>query len=172
VENRDPEHWRRVEALCHAALEREPADRPAFLATECAGDEALQHEVEALLAHEPAAEGFLAAPVGALAANVMDGDSGASLAGRQLGPYQILSRVGAGGVGVIYRARDTVLGRDVAIKVLPTAFVTDQERLARFSGRRGCWRRSIIPTLRPSTGSSASTAASTRSRRSVQARIG
>src|SRR5436190_11755409 len=52
--------------------------------------------------------------------------------GTQLGPYEVLARVGAGGMGEIYRARDPRLGREVAVKVLPTAFATDRERLQRF----------------------------------------
>jgi len=53
-------------------------------------------------------------------------------ANTQPGPYEILSRLGAGGMGEVWRARDTRLGRDVAIKVLPHAFASDSERLARF----------------------------------------
>ena len=53
-------------------------------------------------------------------------------AGQRLGPYEILSAIGAGGMGEVYQAHDTKLGRDVAIKVLPAAFVHDPERLSRF----------------------------------------
>src|SRR5688572_11527772 len=52
--------------------------------------------------------------------------------GTKLGPYEIVSPVGAGGMGEVFRARDTKLGRDVAIKVLPAAFAQDQERVSRF----------------------------------------
>src|SRR6516225_6998394 len=52
--------------------------------------------------------------------------------GKNLGPYEILSQIGAGGMGEVYRARDPKLGRDVAIKVLPEAFARDAERMARF----------------------------------------
>src|SRR5436190_13929285 len=55
-----------------------------------------------------------------------------SLGGSRLGPYEIVSLLGAGGMGEVYRARDTKLGRDVAIKILPPAFAGDPERLARF----------------------------------------
>ncbi len=54
-------------------------------------------------------------------------------AGTRLGPYEILSALGAGGMGEVYRARDTTLNRDVAIKVLPDLFASDTERLARFT---------------------------------------
>ena len=53
-------------------------------------------------------------------------------AGTRLGPYEILGSLGAGGMGEVYRARDTKLGRDVAIKILPVSFASDPERLARF----------------------------------------
>ena len=52
--------------------------------------------------------------------------------GARLGPYEIVTAIGAGGMGEVFRARDTKLGRDVAIKVLPAAFAQDPERLARF----------------------------------------
>ena len=52
--------------------------------------------------------------------------------GTRLGPYEIVSALGAGGMGEVYRARDTKLNRDVAIKVLPDSFASDPERLARF----------------------------------------
>ena len=67
-----------------------------------------------------------------------------SLVGHQLGAYQILSPLGVGGMGEVYRARDTKLGRDVAIKILPSAFAIDPERHARFSGKHEYWLPSII----------------------------
>jgi serine/threonine protein kinase len=53
-------------------------------------------------------------------------------AGTRLGPYEILSAIGAGGMGEVYKARDTRLQRDVALKVLPAAFASDAQRMARF----------------------------------------
>jgi Tol biopolymer transport system component len=121
----------RVEEVCDAALDRDARERAAFIASECGDDLALRHEVEALLAHARSAEGFLGAPLGAVAVQVL-GDGVASLTGQQVGAYTILARLGAGGMGEVYRARDTKLGREVAIKVLPSAFVSDPNRLARF----------------------------------------
>ena len=128
----DPERRRRVEDLCDAALNRDARERAAFVAAACGRDEALRRDVEALLAHAQTAEGFLAAPIGDVAVNVLGDEHGASLVGRQIGAYKILSLLGAGGMGEVYRARDTKLGRDVAIKVVPDVFLADPERLARF----------------------------------------
>jgi len=128
----DPERRRRVDELCDAALDRDAGERAAFVAAACGPDETLRHEVEALLAHAHAAEGFLAAPIGEVAAYILAGEHTASLVGAQIGPYKILSWLGAGGMGEVYRARDTKLGRDVAIKVVADVFLSDAERLARF----------------------------------------
>ena len=127
----EAERRQRVEDVCDAALQRDEGDRAAFVAKACAGDEALRQEVDALLAHAQHAEEFLAAPIGAVAADIL-ADHSTSMVGRHLGVYQILSLIGAGGMGQVYRARDTKLRRDVAIKVLPTVFTRDPERLARF----------------------------------------
>ena len=67
-------------------------------------------------------------------------------AGARLGPYEVVAAIGAGGIGEVYRARDTRLGRDVAIKVLPPAFSADAERRARFEREAQTWPRSPIPT--------------------------
>ena len=127
----DPERRRRIEDLCEAALARAAGEREAFLAEACGGDGALRREVDALLAHAPAAEAFLEAPLGELAALVLAGEAPASLEGRPFGSYEMLSLIGAGGMGEVYRARDTKLGRDVAIKVVAREFASDPEQVAR-----------------------------------------
>jgi eukaryotic-like serine/threonine-protein kinase len=128
----DSERRRRVDDLCDAALNRDPRERGGFVAAACGSDEALRRDVEALLKRAQSAEGFLAAPLGAVAAEVLEGERRASLVGRQVGAYQVVSHLGTGGMGEVYRARDTTLGRDVAIKVVPQAFASDHERRARF----------------------------------------
>ena len=108
-----------------------PADRrPAYLAERCGGDEALRQEVESLLAWDEAhAENFLDSPVLVRvdAAMVMK-----NLEGQRIGPYQLASKIGAGGMGEVYKARDTRLDRTVAIKVLTAHLADDPHARERF----------------------------------------
>jgi Tol biopolymer transport system component len=127
----DAERRQRIEEICDAALDREAAERAAFVAAACGDDEAVRGEVEALLAHAENADGFLATPIGEVAARIL-GDEHAPLVGRQIGSYSILALLGAGGMGDVYRARDTKLGREVAFKVVPERFLSIPDRLARF----------------------------------------
>ena len=118
------DRWTRVSTLFEAALGQDASTRAAFLARQCAGDEALRQEVESLLAAHAQADGFLTHPRAAAAP--------ALVPGARLGPYEILGPLGAGGMGEVYRARDPRLDRDVAVKVLPRALAGDAERLRRF----------------------------------------
>ena len=126
-----PERWAIVERLCDAALSRDGDDRSTFIVEACAGDEALRKEVESLLAQESRAAHFLSSPAFELTNDTSDRD-GTSWLGRQVGTYVISAPLGAGGMGEVYRAHDTRLGRDVAIKILPHAFADDPDRLERF----------------------------------------
>ena len=124
------DRWRRVEALCQAALERPAAERDAFLRSACS-DDGLRGEVEMLLARESAAGRFLETGLGGAAARVLSA-ANAAVAGRRIGAFEIGPLLGAGAMGEVFRARDVNLDRDVALKVLPKAFAVDPDRLARF----------------------------------------
>jgi Tol biopolymer transport system component len=127
------ERWKRVEELYHAARTRPSGERVAFLGALCPDDESLRHDVESLLNEPSPADGFLNEPALASGARmVFEKASAIAMAGRTIGGYQLQTLLGAGGMGEVYRARDSKLGRDVAIKILPLAVTSDPSRLARF----------------------------------------
>ena len=123
------DRWQAIEGLFHAARDLHGDDRTSFLDRECGEDGAMRHQVEVLLAHESNAAGFLETP--ALAMTAQATGSPALNAHQKLGIYTIVSRLGSGGMGEVYRARDATLGREVAIKILPTLFSNDPGRLRR-----------------------------------------
>ena len=127
-----PERWQQIEALYHAALERSGEERAAFLASACAEDPTLHQEVESLLSSHDQARSFIEQPPDDFAAGMVVKKQARPMVGRTLGHYQILSLLGAGGMGEVYRARDTKLDREVAVKILPEQSAANPEALRRF----------------------------------------
>src|SRR5262249_8912925 len=124
-----PERWQQIERLYYATLERPAAERAAYLSGACPGDESLRRQVELLLAANERASGFLSVPAMQLEAQNLAAEKVTaplgSLIGQELGHYKILSRIGAGGMGEVYLARDARLERRVALKLLPANFTED-----------------------------------------------
>ena len=125
-----PERWQRIKSLLESALARKPQERAAFLKEACADDPSLQNHVQSLIASHEQAGSFIQSPAFELMANSL-GES-QSMIGSELGPYRVIGRLGAGGMGEVYLAEDTRLGRKVALKVLLAHFTMDEERVRRF----------------------------------------
>ena len=116
----NPERWRHIERIYHSALLRPSREREAFLENECRGDADLRLEVQSLLSRAASAENFLdrSAAADIVAARMMNQPAAPVLTGRRIGVYEVQAPLGAGGMGVVYRALDTKLNRPVAIKFL------------------------------------------------------
>lgn len=125
--------WERIEAIFHRAAELAPEARATFLNEACGGDEALRQEVESLLAHDTGEGNTFAGPAeGDLRRGTMPQSIAESIP-QSIAHYRISAKLGEGGMGTVYRATDTKLDRDVAIKVLPDAFADDLNRMSRFT---------------------------------------
>jgi Tol biopolymer transport system component len=127
-----PQKWQHIKELFDSALERNAEDRTAFLDHACDGDESVRREVESLLASYEEGESFMEKPAVASAAETLAGSQSESLIGQTVSHYQVIHEIGSGGMGEVYLAQDTRLGRRVALKLLPTLFTRDEDRLRRF----------------------------------------
>jgi Tol biopolymer transport system component len=137
-----PERWCQIEELFHSALEHDAERRVTFLDEACADDADLLQLVGELLASFQEAGNFIDktpfdGAISAIADAFTEEDSreaagNAELIGRTIGHYEIQSFLGAGGMGVVYLARDLKLGRQIAIKLLPARFTNDTAQVQRF----------------------------------------
>src|SRR5262245_25463701 len=127
-----PERHEQIAGLFYRALTVAPAERSVFLDTACAGDATLRHEVESLLALDNTATDFMEIPAWIVLAGALTEESLPLPAGSMVGFYRVLSSLGSGGMGEVYLAEDTRLGRKIALKLLPERFTQEVSRLRRF----------------------------------------
>ena len=127
-----PESWQQLDQLFHSALERPPSERAGFLDEACGGDNSLHKQVEALLTAHEEAGGFIESPAFEVEARSVAHDQNQFAAGLTIGHYKIVSQLGIGGMGEVYLAEDTTLGRKVALKLLPADVTRDIDRVRRF----------------------------------------
>jgi serine/threonine protein kinase len=127
-----PARFQTIEEIFRAALDQEPDRVGAFLDTACEGDEPLRRKVEALLASHQRPGSFIETSAVALATRIIENEQADLLVGRAIGHYKISERIGTGGMGDVYLATDITAGRKAALKLLPTRFTGNAERLTRF----------------------------------------
>jgi len=140
-----PEHWNKIEALYLEARELAPAERPRFLRERCGAETELEREVQRLLDADDTDSKFIEPPSAAGIADVYERD----YIGQSFGEFELIERIASGGMGVVYRAHQRSLDRDVAVKVLPPSPLVDDHKRTRFEREAQAVARLNHPAIVP-----------------------
>ena len=127
-----PERWQQVKQIVQSAIARPPSERDGFISQACANDPDLRSQVQSLISSYDEPDDLFQTVAVNLAAQTVYGDDATSLVGHCIGPYQVTARIGQGGMGEVYLAQDSRLGRKVALKLLIAQFTALGERVRRF----------------------------------------
>jgi eukaryotic-like serine/threonine-protein kinase len=126
------ERWQQVDEIFQAAIELKAEERPAFVERACAGDEELRREVESLITADEQGLSFVDEPAFQLAAGLLATGEPELAEGQTLGHYEVAGLIGRGGMGEVYLAKDKLLNRRIALKLLPADYTRNKDRLRRF----------------------------------------
>ena len=127
-----PERWQQVKEIFNSAIAYAPKERSSYISQACSGDEELRSEVESLIASHEESGSFIDQPAFEMAASLLARDRAELSSGQAIASYEVISFISRGGMGEVYLAEDKRLGRRVALKILPSTFTTDEDRLRRF----------------------------------------
>src|SRR5262249_51133702 len=127
-----PERWQRVDEIFQAAIELKAEERFAFVESACTGDEELRREVESLISADEQGLSVIDKPALQVAAGLLATDEPELAEGQSIGHFEIVGLIGRGGMGEVYLAKDQLLNRRVALKLLPADYPKNQDRLQRF----------------------------------------